>query len=615
MSSKLFYIFKKTTVKISFISLLLSGNNQEFRSSWVITWDHIDKNKNQIQNVNTIQTIMNNHLKANMNAVIFQIRQGGTAYYESEYEPWGHYAGYNHPGYDPLEIAIEEAHKKGLELHAWFNVFQTSSTTEGSPAKEHPEWICRDQNGSPMTSYRSLSPGLKEVRDYTVKVAMEIVNKYDIDGLHLDYIRWNEHSNSLRGQNTVENELQRLDGFISSEELDQINNLSGRYLYDYLHPYSAGTPEGYSSWEEWWRWSVTEFVRTLHDSIQDVKPHVKLSAAVLGKYNWSGWQGYGSVFQDAALWYNEGYVDHLMPMHYHWTSNDQFIGMLENNCPECWRLFISPGINSNRVFTVGPGSYILDENGLWNNHGPIINSIRSLDWVDGFQFFSYGTWRDKNYFIEAGNSFFKNKTKINKWSSSGNKPPAPTLTINNIGPFTNQLTTYQKEPNGDPSWIILYRTSSNPDPSSSEIINVQFSNNVSIFIDSLTTADTSKSLIYFSTTANRTWNESDISNYVFSNGEFIPDSYSLGQNYPNPFNEKTSIEYSISNYNFIKIQIFNLLGVKIKTLVDKVQIPGNYKTYWDGKNYLGKEQPSGIYFYILITEGKIKNKRKMIFLK
>jgi len=612
---KLFYYSNLIAIHLLFNSLSWGLGNQEFRSTWVITWDHIDRNKNQIQNINTIKKIMNNHSIANMNAVIFQVRQGGTAYYSSNYEPWGYYAGYNDPGYDPLEIAIEEAHNKGLELHAWFNVFQTSSTIAGSPAREHPEWICRDQNNNPMTSYRSLSPGLKEVRDYTLKVAMEIVNKYDIDGLHLDYIRWNEHSNLSRSQTGTEKELQRLDGFISNEEINQINNLSGRYLYDYLHPYSAGVPNGFSSWENWWRWSVTEFVRALHDSIQQVKPSVKLSAAVLGKYNWSGWQGYGSVFQDAALWYNEGYVDHLMPMHYHWTSNDQFIGMLEDNCPECWKVFILPGINSNRIFTVGPGSYILEENGLWNNHGSIINSIRSLDWVGGFQFFSYGTWSGENYFIEAGNSFFKNKTKINQWSYSNNKPPAPVLAINNISPFIKQLTTYQKEPNENPNWIILYRTGGNPDPSSSEIINVQFSRNTSQFMDTLTTADTSKSLIYFSTIADRTWNESDMSNYVFSSGESLPGSYNLTQNYPNPFNDKTSIDYNISNYGLIQIQVFNLLGQKIITLVDKMHIPGNYKTYWDGKNYVGEKQSSGIYFYILNAEGNIKNKRKMIFLK
>ena len=221
-----FYIF--STI---FIAVLSGTGNEEFRSTWVITWNHIDRSKNPGQNMNTVQTIMDNHVAANMNAVIFQVRQSGTAYYESSHEPWGYYSGYQYPGYDPLEFAIEEAHKRGLELHAWFNVFQTSSTTAGAPAAEHPEWICRDQSGNVMTSYRSVSPGLKDVRDYTVDVAMEIVNNYDIDGLHLDYVRWNEHTNTTQRNVSLEMELQRQDGFITPAELQQLNtNLSGRYL-------------------------------------------------------------------------------------------------------------------------------------------------------------------------------------------------------------------------------------------------------------------------------------------------------------------------------------------------------------------------------------------------
>ena len=152
-----------------------SSSNTEFRSTWVITWDHINRYENSGQNKYRLRKIMDDHVDAKMNAVIFQVRQGGTAYYESSYEPWGHYAGYQYPGYDPLAVAIEEAHSRGLELHAWFNVFQTSSTYDGSPAAENPEWICRDQNGIPMSSYRSLSPGLEDVREYTINVAMEIV--------------------------------------------------------------------------------------------------------------------------------------------------------------------------------------------------------------------------------------------------------------------------------------------------------------------------------------------------------------------------------------------------------------------------------------------------------
>ncbi|SVE06809.1 uncharacterized protein METZ01_LOCUS459663, partial [marine metagenome] len=152
---------KRNTILFSFYfsySLLTFAQNEnnEFRATWVITWEHIDRYKVPGQNMQTIRSIMDDHAMANMNAVIFQVRQSGTAYYESSYEPWGYYSGYQYPGYDPLAYAIEQAHQRGLELHAWFNVFQTSSTYPGSPVAEHPEWVCRDQSGNTMGSYRSL---------------------------------------------------------------------------------------------------------------------------------------------------------------------------------------------------------------------------------------------------------------------------------------------------------------------------------------------------------------------------------------------------------------------------------------------------------------------------
>jgi len=312
------------------------SGSEEFRATWVISWDHISPSDSPSDGKTRIREILDNHVDANMNAVFFQVRQSGTAYYNSSFEPWGYYAGYDSPGYDPLAYAIEQAHLRGLELHAWFNTFQTSSTYSGTPSAEHPEWVCRDRSGIPMDAYRALSPGLEDVRNYTIAVAMEIVNNYDIDGLHLDYIRWNEHSN---GNNQIpishEDELKRLDGIISDDELNALQERTGRYLYDINHPYSGGTPSGFNSWEEWWRNSVTTFVQTLHDSIQSVKPFVRLSTAVLGKYNWSSWQGYGTVYQDGALWFNEGYVDQLTPMHYHWTNATGFHDMLEGDCPQC----------------------------------------------------------------------------------------------------------------------------------------------------------------------------------------------------------------------------------------------------------------------------------------
>ena len=597
--------------------LQANPENEEFRATWVITWDHIDRNKNTAENISHLQQIINDHKTANMNAIIFQVRQSGTAYYSSAYEPWGYYAGYQDPGYDPLTKAIELAHEKGMEVHAWFNVFQTSSTRPGSPAYEHPEWICRDQNGTTMSSYRSLSPGLPAVREYTIKIAMEIVNNYDIDGLHLDYARWNEHTNSIRQSLDAESEIAGLDGMISEEILSQLTqNPSGRYLYDYLHPYSGGIPSGYSSWEDWWRWSVTEFVSSLHDSIQRVKPHVRLSAAVLGKYNWSGWQGYGTVFQDGALWFNEGYLDHLMPMHYHWTTVSGFTGMLSGDCPECWVSFIQDGIESGRSFTVGPGSYILADNNLWNNHSSIIGGCRSLDWVDGFQFFSYATWDDNYYFVPAGETFFRNLSKIKLNPITTYAPPSsPTLVLSELNNDQFQIISYPGEIN-EPAWLITYRSlDPNADPDNANIIDIQFTQDPISIIDHQGINDTANTYLYFSTVADRYWNESTISNTVFSTSSPMPNSYTLNQNYPNPFNSETEIVFSTPKLKNIKIDIWSLDGRLIKTLLDSRLIPGQYGIKWFGKNNSGKIQSTGIYFSTLSVGQKIIKTRKLIYVK
>ena len=121
------------------------NTNAEFRATWIVTWEWINGNNSVDGNKNLTRTILDNHKKANMNAVVWQARQGGTVYFESSYEPWGSYAGGRRPGYDALAYAIEEAHRRDMEFHAWFNVFHTSSTSPGTPAGDHPEWICRER--------------------------------------------------------------------------------------------------------------------------------------------------------------------------------------------------------------------------------------------------------------------------------------------------------------------------------------------------------------------------------------------------------------------------------------------------------------------------------------
>ncbi|HOT95621.1 MAG TPA: family 10 glycosylhydrolase [bacterium] len=490
-------------------SVLLAADNTEFRATWVITWE-IYGGHQPVETVKArIRKILDDHQKANMNAVLWQVRQGGTAYYSSPFEPWGAYLDAADPGFDPLAYAIEEAHSRGMELHAWFNAFNVSSSTSGAAVQKHPEWVCRNSSGEPMSSDRCFSPGLAAVRDYTVAVAMDLVRRYDIDGLHLDYVRWNEYSGATALQK--EPARPRLDGQISESELADLQaNMASRYLYDIDHPYSAGVPSGFASWEEWWRWSVTEFVHTLHDSVQEAKPWVRLSAAALGNYNWGGWQGYGTVYQDAALWFNRGYIDQLVPMHYHWTTGAGFYNMLTGSSAS-WGTYIQEGIAAGRLFSVGPPSYILSENRIMDRHTEIAAYCRLVPWVDGFQFFSYGSWEDNLFFKEAAASFFPNKTKVRAAKFlSDVVPAAPLLTVNRVDSLTYQVTVTLPAGSIAPGRIALYRLETNdPHPERDAIRQMLWCNgsiNYTDHFDGL--QDHAGSFYYYATFLDRFWNES-----------------------------------------------------------------------------------------------------------
>ncbi|MBC8399865.1 MAG: family 10 glycosylhydrolase, partial [Candidatus Marinimicrobia bacterium] len=409
------------------------------------------------------------------------------------------------------------AHKRGIEVHAWFNAFHASSLHAGAPAAEHPDWVCRDQSGIPMNESRALSPGMTVVREYTLDVAMEIVNNYDIDGIHLDYIRWNEYSNSLRsGLSQVEQESQ-LDGMINDDQIRALEtDRTGRYLYDVDHPYSAGIPAGYSTWADWWRTSVTTFVEMLHDSIQDVKPHVRLSVAALGKYNWSGWQGYGSVFQDAAKWFNDGSIEQLTPMHYHWLDATSFYNMLEGGCPECWSQWIQPGVAEGVLFSAGPGSYRFSDNNVWGRHPSIVEISRTVPWVDGFQFFSYGSWDYHDYWETAGSSFFSKITKVRETDHLLSTPPAqPAISLVKIDSMNYELTVTPSDTAAD-YWYALYRSENDSfNIDSTTIIGLHFKNNeftVEDAFDGL--QDFNGQYNYTVTQLNRFWKESIFSNSV-----------------------------------------------------------------------------------------------------
>jgi uncharacterized lipoprotein YddW (UPF0748 family) len=248
--------------------------------------------------------------EAGFNLVYLQVRGRADAFYRSAHEPWAHnLTGVlgRDPGWDPLEVAVGEARRWGVEPHAWINAFTGWAGSTPPPVSEplhafleHPEWVMVAQDGTPMpyqSGSRWLTPGHPGVRTRMAAVAADIARNYEVGGIHLDYIRYPDPGYSF----------------------DAVSLLA----YD-----SARTLEPGLGFDEMRRRFVTMAVAETRDSLKAVDPDADLSAAVWGIFrNDRGWSGvstgYGSVLQDARAWDRLGMVDGLAPM-VHWPMTPDY---------------------------------------------------------------------------------------------------------------------------------------------------------------------------------------------------------------------------------------------------------------------------------------------------
>lgn len=233
---------------------------------------------------------MLDRLKAiHINTVLLQTRVRSTVIYPSKIEPWdlcltGQYG--KDPGYDPLQFAIEECHKRGMELHAWVVTFpvykmeQARLLGKDGLHRKHPELVKKHDD------QYYLDPGQPGAADYLKQLCMEIVRQYDVDGLHFDYVRYPENASSFPDGTTYKK-------------------------------FGRGKDKG-----QWRRDNVTHIVRTLYQEVKKLKPWVRVSSSPVGKYrdlsrfSSKGWNCYDAVHQDAQGWLREGIQDALYPMMY-----------------------------------------------------------------------------------------------------------------------------------------------------------------------------------------------------------------------------------------------------------------------------------------------------------
>ncbi len=306
MNTTLYHIYRMTILFMAFLPLCTHAQmpwnteatypKYETRAVWVTTLFGLDWPKTKAtdeegrkRQKEELRQLLDRLQAARINTVLLQTRVRGSVIYPSAIEPWdvcltGQYD--RDPGYDPLAFAIEEAHKRGMELHAWvvsvpaFKQEVARRMGRRSLLKTHPELLKKHEG----TYY--LDPALPQSAGYLASICREIASNYDVDGIHLDYIRYPENAQRFP---------------------------------DAQNHKRMGKGQSKANWR---RENINRMVKAVHEAVRTAKPWVKLSSSPVGKYrdtrrqSSKGWNCYDAVFQDAKLWLNKGWQDMLFPMMY-----------------------------------------------------------------------------------------------------------------------------------------------------------------------------------------------------------------------------------------------------------------------------------------------------------
>lgn len=585
---------------------------EEFRAMWIATVFQLDWPKQQgtaAQKqalVNMLEMAKNN----GFNAILFQIRTEADAFYDSPYEPWSFYLTGQQgkapdPYWDPLEFAIEEAHKRGLELHAWFNPYRAESITGQHTldpdhiVNQEPDWWLEFPR-SATQDFKMLNPGIPEVREYVTKIVMDVVRRYDIDGVQFDdYFYPYPVSGRLPS------------GIRSSDD--------GAHF--------AADPRGIPDIGSWRRDNVNLFVKMVHDSIKSVKPWVTYGISPFGIWRNGvpsgivGLDAWRDIYADAPAWTAGQYVDYLAPQLYWNFGGGQDYAKLA----PWW------GTRANgRHIYVGQAVY---RDFPARDIGRQVRLNRDLDAIQGSIFFR-AEMLQSNYqaYRDTLRTRYYTKPALNParhWSRpEGSEPgvPAivqvkPSLTGPVISWFEPQWQEYSNGiqlPNKQYA-IYRYKEGETLNLSTSEHLLALVPASKDGFSQMSYNDRTGEQGVFYNyvvTTIDRTGAESAPApavGIVFTDLDDdlagVPTEYVLKQNYPNPFNPSTVIEFSIPESQHVTLTVYNMLGQRLATLRDGLASAGVHQVAFDASEY-----SSGVYFYTL-QAGGVSLTQKMTLIK
>lgn len=553
----------------------------EFRGTWIATVHGLDwplSFRDEFRQKSRMIRLLDYLQDAGINAVFFQVRSLGDAMYESSYEPWSHLLTGEQgspPNYDPLLFTIEEAHRRGMELHAWINPYRVHNSGSHNVASDHimmtrPEWT---YVAGELTY---LDPGRQAVRSYVTMIVMDIVHKYDVDGIHFDDYFYPYPPDHITLGNSPDRETFQRES------------------------------RGFTNIFDWRRDNINLQISQIADSLRTFNPDLKFGISPFGIWKSGvptgifGLDAYSVIYADAIAWIKAKTIDYLVPQLYWAFGGDQDYAKLSR----WWadqigdrHLYIGHGLY--RVGTSFSASEVPNQVVFNRNHPGISGSV----------FFRASHLHP----LQAGRFAQIIRSGLYKYPAL----PPPMDWKNQTAPSAPfNLIASNEEGSIKLSWdgwggstfqrYAVYRVTSDSKPDAT--LAVQDTRNLITITGETQFRDTSNTdegkQWYFVQSVGSNSIESQPSDVVQSpvsigretDADLVPLSIAA---YPTVFDERVQVEYSLQAATPVTLQVFDTIGRDVATLVEgKFMQPGRYAFSLSSSKYA---LPSGIYWIVLNT--------------